>query len=152
MAGDFCEFMKKYPDFVEQYHCLHDSTPRHSPSESLPSTNGFCGDFSPKELNNHSTAHSKKQDWKLLSSQPVTLSVYVCVCMWDVMMNDKLSPNLHLGFSRSSFENLLIIYFFISFKSLSLSSKLFFLTLMERKPVIQCLVFLRERAFNTCHI
>ncbi|KAA0710647.1 Lysophosphatidylcholine acyltransferase 1 [Triplophysa tibetana] len=60
--GDFCEFMKKCPDFVEQYHCLHDSTPRHSPSESRPSTNGFCGDFSPKELNNHSTGNIKKQD------------------------------------------------------------------------------------------
>lgn len=59
---DFCGFMENHPDFVEQYHCLQDSELRHFPSESQPSTNGFCGDFSPSDLNLHSTEHGKKKD------------------------------------------------------------------------------------------
>ncbi|XP_067281811.1 lysophosphatidylcholine acyltransferase 1 [Pseudorasbora parva] len=64
---DFCQFMEKCPDFVEQYHCLHEPIPQHSreptsPSESQPSTNGFCADFSPRDPNTDSAAHSKKQD------------------------------------------------------------------------------------------
>ncbi|ROK35723.1 Lysophosphatidylcholine acyltransferase 1 [Anabarilius grahami] len=64
---DFCRFMEKCPDFVEQYHCLREPIPQHSrestsPSESRPSTNGFCADFSPRDPNTHSAAHSKKQD------------------------------------------------------------------------------------------
>ncbi|KAK7124846.1 hypothetical protein R3I94_019039 [Phoxinus phoxinus] len=64
---DFCRFMENCPDFVEQYHCLREPIPQYSrestsPSESRPSTNGFCADFSPRDPNTHSDAHSKKQD------------------------------------------------------------------------------------------
>ncbi|XP_051520534.1 lysophosphatidylcholine acyltransferase 1-like [Myxocyprinus asiaticus] len=63
----FCWFMEKCPDFVEQYHCLHEQAPQHStesaiPSESRPSTNGFCADFSPHDPNTHNASQSKKLD------------------------------------------------------------------------------------------
>uniref|UniRef100_A0A9J7XYZ7 Lysophosphatidylcholine acyltransferase 1 n=2 Tax=Cyprinus carpio TaxID=7962 RepID=A0A9J7XYZ7_CYPCA len=64
---DFCRFLESCPDFVAQYHCLSEPIPQPSrestsPSESQPSTNGFCADFSPPDHSTRSTAHSKKQN------------------------------------------------------------------------------------------
>ncbi|KAL0165469.1 hypothetical protein M9458_037313, partial [Cirrhinus mrigala] len=64
---DICQFLENCPDFVEQYNCLSEPIPQSSrdptsPSESQPSTNGFCADFSPRDPNTHNAAHSKKQD------------------------------------------------------------------------------------------
>ncbi|XP_051527452.1 lysophosphatidylcholine acyltransferase 1 [Myxocyprinus asiaticus] len=64
---DFFRFMEKCPDFVKQYHCLHEQASHHSTESTLPlesqsSTNGFCADFSPCDTNTHYASHSKKQD------------------------------------------------------------------------------------------
>uniref|UniRef100_A0A671LCR8 Lysophosphatidylcholine acyltransferase 1-like n=1 Tax=Sinocyclocheilus anshuiensis TaxID=1608454 RepID=A0A671LCR8_9TELE len=60
---EFCRFLENCPDFVEQYHCLHELIPQPSRESTSPSsTNGFCADFSPRDPSTRSAAHSKKQD------------------------------------------------------------------------------------------
>uniref|UniRef100_A0A672LTL0 EF-hand domain-containing protein n=1 Tax=Sinocyclocheilus grahami TaxID=75366 RepID=A0A672LTL0_SINGR len=60
---EFCRFLENCPDFVEQYHCLHEPIPQPSRESTSPSsTNGFCADFSPQDPSTRSAAHSKKQD------------------------------------------------------------------------------------------